>query len=48
MDAEDMKHEEGEEEEHDPTQDEEQKYPNLDTKTRDRVKEVFQMFDKET
>ena len=41
MDAEDMKHEEGEDEEHDPAQDEEAKYPNLDLKTRERVKEVF-------
>ena len=31
----------------DPGQDEEQKYPNLDMKTRERVKEVFQIFDKE-
>ena len=44
---EDNKREEGEEEEQDPGQDEEQKFPNLDVKTRDRVKEVFQIFDKE-
>ena len=43
-----MKQEEGEEEEIDPAQDEDAKYPNLDVKTRDRVKEVFQIFDKET
>ena len=43
-----MKHEEGEEEEVDPALDEEVKYPNLDLKMRDRVKEVFQIFDKET
>ena len=36
-----MKQEEGEEEEIDPAQDEDAKYPNLDVKTRDRVKEVF-------
>ena len=44
---EDGKREEGEEEEQDPGQDEEQKFPNLDVKTRERVKEVFQIFDKE-
>ena len=38
---EDDEHEEGEDEEHDPAQDEEAKYPNLDLKTRERVKEVF-------
>ena len=38
---------EGEEEEVDPGQDEEQKYPNMDEKTRDRVKELFTMFDKD-
>ena len=43
-----MKHEEGEEDDLDPANDEETKYPNLDTKTRERVKEVFQIFDKET
>ena len=48
MDAEDMKHEEDDQEEQDPAQDEEAKYPNLDAKTRERVKEVFQIFDKET
>ena len=48
MDAEDLKDHEGEEDEQDPAQDEEAMYPNLDTKTRDRVKEVFQIFDKET
>ena len=37
----------GDEEEQDPGQDEEQKYANLDAKTRERVKEVFQIFDKE-
>ena len=41
MDAEDLKDHEGEEDEQDPAQDEEAMYPNLDTKTRDRVKEVF-------
>lgn len=41
MDAEDINKEEGDEEEQDPTQDEEAKYPNLDLKTRERVKEVF-------
>ena len=47
MDAEEMKHEEGEEEEVDPTQDEEAKYPHLDAKVRERVREVFTIFDKE-
>ena len=48
MDPEDFKDGgDGEEEEVDPGQDEEQKYPNLDMKTRERVKEVFQIFDKE-
>ena len=41
MDAEEIKQEEDAEEEHDPAQDEEAKYPNLDAKTRERVKEVF-------
>ena len=46
MDAEDIRAEnEGEEEELDPGQDEEQKYPNLDTKKRDLVKEKFHIFD---
>ena len=44
-----MKHEDGDEEnDQDPAQDEEAKYPNLDAKTRERVKEVFYIFDKET
>ena len=47
MDAEDIQNHEGEDEELDPGQDEEAKYKNLDTKTRERVKEVFQIFDKE-
>jgi hypothetical protein len=48
MDNEDFKDgADGDEEEVDPGQDEEQKYPNLDTKQRERVKEVFQIFDKE-
>ena len=46
MDAEDIRAEgEGEEEELDPGQDEEQKYPNLDTKKRELVKEKFHIFD---
>ena len=47
MDAEDFKEEGDEQEEQDPGQAEEAKYPNLDLKTRERVKEVFQIFDKE-
>ena len=47
MDAEDIKDMEGEEHEDDIGQNEDQLYPNLDAKTRERVKEVFQMFDKE-
>ena len=47
MDAEDFKEEGEEQEEQDPTQAEEAKYPNLDLKTRDRVKEVFVIFDKD-
>ena len=48
MDDEENKHIEGEEEEdNDPAQNEEKKFENLDEKTRERVKEVFQIFDKD-
>ena len=48
MDAEDHQNHEGEEEEQDPGLAEEQAYPNLkDPKFRDRIREVFQIFDKE-
>ena len=49
MDAEDIRADgDGEEEEQDPGQDEEQKYPNLKTKDRERVKDTFVLFDKES
>ena len=38
---------EGSDAENDPGQDEEQKYANLDIKWREKVKETFQIFDKE-
>ena len=48
MDGEEIKNpEEAEDEEHHPAQDEEAKFPNLDQKTRDRIREVFAIFDKE-
>ena len=49
MDAEELKDGiEGEEDDVDPGQAEEEKYPNLaDPEVRKRIKEVFNMFDKE-
>ena len=47
MDAEDMKDMDAEDEENEPGQNEGDLYPNLDPKTIERVKEVFQMFDKD-
>ena len=39
--------EDGHEEDQDPAEREENKYQNMDAAKRERVKEVFQMFDKE-
>ena len=47
MDAEDMKDMDAEDDENDPGQNEGDLYSNLDPKTIERVKEVFQMFDKD-
>ena len=47
MDGEEIKQEELEEEEVDPEQNEDLKYPNLDLKTREMVREKFAIFDKE-
>ena len=46
-DVEDNRDGDNEDEENDPGQDEEAKYPNLNAKARENVKEKFTIFDKE-